>query len=198
MNAASAPPLSVLDAIRQRHAVRAYVGTPLAADMILVLLEAAVRAPTAMHEEPWEFLVIRDKNALAMLGQRAKAALTRTAGAAATPEMTRLRDTFSNPDFDIFYGAPALIVVGTLQTGSFVEADCWLAAENLMLRACSLGLGSCVIGLALTALNDADTKAELGIPAGFHAVAPIVTGVPAPNMATAPTSRRPPHVLLWK
>lgn len=198
MNAAPAPVLSVLDAIQQRHAVRAYAPTPLAADTLLVLLEAAVRAPTAMHEEPWEFVVIRDKDALAMLNQRAKAALARTTGTAATPEMERLRDTFSNPDFDIFYGAPALIVVGTLQTGSFVEADCWLAAENLMLRACSLGLGSCVIGLALTALKDALTKTELGIPAGFNAVAPIVTGVPAPNATAAPTSRKPPHVLLWK
>lgn len=198
MNTASAPTLSVLDAIRQRHAVRTYTATPLAPGAVQTLLDAAVRAPTAMHEEPWEFLVIRDKDILSLLGQRAKATLARAGRGAATSEMARLHDAFADPQFDIFYGAPALIVVGSLQTGGFVEADCWLAAENLLLCACSLGLGSCVIGLAVAALNDARTKADLGIPAGFHAVAPIVVGVPAPGAASAPTARKPPHVLLWK
>lgn len=44
-------------------------------------------------------------------------------------------------------------------------ADCWLAAENLMLSACALGLGTCCIGSAIPALNSPEAKSELGISA---------------------------------
>jgi nitroreductase len=48
--------------------------------------------------------------------------------------------------------------------GPFVAADCWLAAENLMLAATAHGLATCPIGFALAALGDREVKAELGIP----------------------------------
>lgn len=58
-------------------------------------------------------------------------------------------------------------------------ADCWLAAENLLLAAYAQGLGTCVIGFAVSALNTPEWKAELKIPAEMTAVAPMIVGVPA-------------------
>ena len=80
--------------------------------------------------------------------------------------------------------------------GPFVAADCWLAAENLMLAACALGLGTCCIGSAIPTLNSPDVKAELGIPSDVEAVAPIIVGVPS-GAATA-VSRKDPEILYWK
>ena len=40
--------------------------------VIQTLLDAAVHAPTAMHEEPWSFAVIQDKNVLDRLSESAK------------------------------------------------------------------------------------------------------------------------------
>jgi nitroreductase len=79
--------------------------------------------------------------------------------------------------------------------GTFVTADCWLAAENLMLAACAMGLGTCCIGFAVPVLNAPDVKRELGIPADVTAVAPIIVGVP--RDATPPVPRKGPDVLRW-
>jgi len=53
-----------------------------------------------------------------------------------------------------------------------------LAAQNLMLAARDMGIGSCRIGLSRHWLNLEETKKELGIPAGFHVVFPMGPGYP--------------------
>jgi len=55
-------------------------------------------------------------------------------------------DIFASPEFNIFYDASTLIVICGKAEGPFVVADCWLVAENLMLAACAMGLGTCVGG----------------------------------------------------
>jgi nitroreductase len=64
-----------------------------------------------------------------------------------------------------------------------------------MLQAVSMGLGTCVIGSAVGALNLPEVKAEIGVPEDFRAIAPIVVGVPA--AATQPSARRDPQLLAW-
>ena len=64
-----------------------------------------------------------------------------------------------------------------------------------MLAACAIGLGSCVIGSSVAALNTPQVKTKLGIPAEFNAVAPIIVGVPAG--VTPATSRKDPLILAW-
>lgn len=65
-----------------------------------------------------------------------------------------------------------------------------------MLAACANGLGTCPIGLAVTALNTAQWKKELGVPAELTAIAPIIVAVPVGE--TAPVPRKPPGILSWK
>ena len=64
-----------------------------------------------------------------------------------------------------------------------------------MLAAYANGLGTCVIGSALAALDLPETRRELGIGEDFIAIAPIVVGVPAGE--TPPTSRQEPRVVAW-
>ena len=73
---------------------------------------------------------------------------------------------------------------------------CWLAAQNLMLAAYALGLGTCPIGLAVPALNDSAIKKELNIPSEVTAVAPIIVGVP--RGAISPVPRKGPEILSWR
>jgi nitroreductase len=77
-----------------------------------------------------------------------------------------------------------------------LESRSWLAAENLMLAAHALGLGTCVIGCSLAALNAPDVKAELSIPSELSAIAPVIVGVPAGE--TPPTTRKEARILAWK
>ena len=192
--------LDVLQAIYSRRSVRSYrAQQPSQADL-RDLLYAAVQAPTAMHLEPWGFVVIQDRTRLARYSDRAKAMLLEPSvavgwGSAAGRSRHEHLAMLSDPAFNIFYDAGTLIVICRRTSGAFAEADCWLAAENLMLAAAAKGLGTCCIGFAVGVLNAADVKRELGIPQEGAAVAPIIVGY---SKDRAPTiARKAPHVLSW-
>jgi nitroreductase len=194
--------LSALDVIFTRRSVRAYEKKKLDQQTIRALLDAAVRAPTAMQTEPWLFLVIQDERTLKRYSNVAKTMKVAEMESQLDrhwPDKAR-RDRFlaelRDPDFSIFYNAPALVVICARASGPFVEADCWLAAENLMLAACALGLGSCVVGAAVNAFNTPDAAEEFGMPRESFAVAPIVIGVPA-GTAEEASPRREPEIIWW-
>jgi nitroreductase len=188
--------MSLIDAIYKRSSVRSYSPERLDETTIRTLLAAAVRAPTAVHLEPWMFAILQDTNALKRLSDRAKPLFLEEVRRAHLDRGGHALDIFASPDFNMFYNASTLIVICGKPMGPFVVADCWLAAENLILAACSMGLGTCVIGAAVPALNTPDIKAELGIPDEVTAIAPIIVGVPSGE--TPPTARKEPEVLFWK
>jgi nitroreductase len=195
-------PLSALDAIFLRRSVRAYTPQPVDEATVRALLDAAVQAPTAMHTEPWAFVVIQDRDVLKRLSDRAKGSWSRDAAryrdlhpGGDPAAAAAFAERFASPGFDVFYDAGTLIAIGARPQGPFVVADCWLAAENLMLAACALGLGTCCIGSAAPALNSPDTKAELGIPPDIEIVAPIIVGIGREKAAAA--SRKEPAIVSW-
>jgi nitroreductase len=194
-------PLSTLDAIYTRRSVRDYEPVAIEKSTVRGLLDAAVQAPTGIHAQPWLFAVVQDAAVLRSLSDRAKeiwARERRTDYPSPLVEglpsafMSHLRD----PAFNIFYNAGTLIVICVRETNRFVTADCWLAAENLMLAASALGLGTCCIGAATPALNTPEGKATLRIPGDVTAVVPIIVGVPAGS--AAPVSRHEPLILSWQ
>jgi nitroreductase len=188
--------MSVTDAIHQRSSVRSYSPEQLDQATIRTLLAAAVRAPTAVHLEPWVFAILQDTSTLKRLSDRAKPLFLEEVQRTHLDRGGHALDIFANPDFNMFYNAGTLIILCGKPMGPFVVADCWLAAENLILAACSMGLGTCVIGAAVPALNTPEIKAELGIPDELAPIAPIIVGVPSGK--TPPTARKEPEVLFWK
>ena len=187
--------LTVFETILARRSVRNYQGVDLDRNTVSSLLEAAVRAPTAVHEDPWAFVIVQDRQLLYRVSERAKPMFAEEVRRAGVEHTGQAFETFASPDFNIFYDAGTLIVICARSIGPFVSADCWLSAENLMLAACAMGLGTCVIGSALPALNIPEMKAELSIPTEYSAVAPIIVGHPSGQ--TPATSRRAPVVLGW-
>lgn len=192
--------IGALDAIYRRRATRAFTSAPVGEATILELLRAAVQAPTAMHLEPWAFVIVQDPAVLALISERAKTIAGTPDGhqhrQLARNQQTAMPAMFTDPNFNIFYDAGTLIVICAKPIGAFVMADCWLAAENLMLAATALGLATCPIGFAQMALCDPAIKAELRIPVDVIPVVPIIVGVAASE--PPPTSRREPEILSWK
>jgi len=185
--------MSLYEAILARRSVRSYKTQQLEKGIISSLLEAAIRAPTAMHGEPWGFVIIEDKQLLRSLSDQAKPMLLRMMHHHQHQQAFKLFELPGNQNFNIFYNAGTLILIcGDTKIYSS-EADCWLAAENLILAACAMELGSCIIGCALPILNLAETKIKLGIPQDFTVVAPIVIGYP--DDTPMPTSRKHPRIL---
>ena len=185
--------MNLLEAIHTRRSVRSYAPRRVDEATIRALLQAAVHAPSAMNTQPWGFAVVQDAAQLKRYSDRAKASLA--AHEAEHPESGRYRALLANEDFNIFYDAGTLVVIAVLERGPFAEADAWLAAENLMLAACDVGLGSCCIGFAMAVLNEPATKAELRIPEAGVAVAPIILGYPSNPPDAVP--RNEPRVLSW-
>ena len=188
--------LTVMDAINARRSVRTYAQHRLNRTTIHTLLAAAVRAPTARHEEPWLFVIIQDASIMRRVSDHAKGLIAEDVARVHHDRGGHAVDVFTQPEFNIFYGADTLIVICTKLMSSFAVADCWLAAENLLLTATAMGLGSCVIGSAVTALNNPALKTELGIPTDVTAIAPIIVGVPSGE--TWPTARKEPLIIAWK
>ena len=90
-------PLSALDVIFSRRSVRAYTNEPLDKATVRALLDAAVQAPTALHAEPWAFVVIQDTNILKRCSDAAKAPMhgfgpsRRDKGPSRQPALRRFR-----------------------------------------------------------------------------------------------------------
>lgn len=185
--------MGVLDAIYSRRAIRDY--TPQAPDekTILTLLYAAIQAPTAMYSEPCSFVVIQDVAVLRSYSDRAKALLLETA--AKDAKSSRYSTLLASPQFNIFYDANTLVVICAKSQGLHVTADCWLAAENFMLAACAMGLGTCCIEFAIPLLNTPEVKAQLSIPEEGVAVAALIVGY-ASEIPPSP-ARKEPEILRW-
>ena len=182
--------MDLLEALRKRRSVREYTGEPVDDAVLRELIEAAVQAPSAINQQPWTFVVIKDADRLAQISRQATFHLLKASlSAPAHP----FREMLNDPDFDIFYHAPALVVIAAADPTDWAVEDCALAAENLMLAAYAMDLGTCWIGFAQNWLATPEGKAELGIPATYAPIAPIVVG--HPRRPPPPVPRKNPDIL---
>jgi nitroreductase len=176
--------MDLKEAIYTRRAVREFTAEPVAETTLRALVDAAIQAPSAVNQQPWSFCVVRDKDLLARISREAKAHMLRTSPAGLVSH--HFQELLSNPDFHIFYHAPALIVVCAVAESPWAVEDCSLAAENLMLTARGSGLGSCWIGFAQAWLGTAEGKVALQIPSTYIPVAPIIVGHPKSSPPPVP------------
>jgi len=183
--------MDVKDAIYTRRAVREFTGEPVTESAISRLIDAAIQAPSAVNQQPWIFSVVRDKTLLSRISNEAKAFMLTNSPAALLSH--HFREILGDPKFDIFYHAPALIVIAAAAESPWAVADCALAAENLMLTARSFGLGTCWIGFAQGWLATADGKATLKLPPACVPIAPIIVGHPKSEPPAVP--RKEPTIL---
>ena len=184
--------LGTIEAIYRRRAIRDYTPARPSHDVIRGLAAAGVHAPTAMHEEPCLFTVIQDETVLKQLSDDAKDILRRELKPFSAADRNALA-MVNDPAFNIFYNATTLVVIWAKPASRFAVADCWLAAENFMLAACAQGLGTCVIGFAVDALNTPKWRDNFNLHEKMVAVAPLILGVPASE--PKPVPRKAPEII---
>lgn len=177
------------EAISGRRSVREYTTQPVDETIIRRLIDAAVLAPSAVNEQPWAFTVVRDQALLERISHGAKSYMLDHLPAA---HSDRFKPRLSDPEFHVFYHAPALILIAATAPGAWIVEDCGLAAENLMLAAHAAGLGSCWIGFAQGFLNTPAGKSMAGLPEPWVPVAPIIVG--HPKAPAAPVPRKAPEI----
>jgi len=179
---------TIFETILGRRSVRSFAPRKVEPDVLKTLLEAAVWAPTALHKEPWGFVIVQNKDILKNISDLAKPLFIEELKKFGTRE-----DVLKHTGGNLFYDAGTLIIICGKTNGHLPIADCWMAAENMILAACAMNLGSCVVASALPAMSLPDVKATLGIPVGFVAIAPVIIGYP--KAEAAPSSRKAPLIL---
>ena len=183
----------VMKTIKSRRAIRSFEDKPVPDSAIQTMLEAATYAPSAINIQPWKFTLITNKEAMKQLSDKAKPALLRMLPDVGDEGLVGLKKMLSNPQYNIFYNAPLLIFVSGIKSPYDIY-DCSMAAQNMMLAAYTLGIGSCWIGTAVGLANDPKVKTELGVPEDHQVHAAIIFGYPKGGFPKAP-EKRPAQIL---
>lgn len=121
----------VVETIMARRSIRKYTDRQVERDKLELIAKCGINAPSGMNKQPWEIRIVESKDYIDGVTELFKEA---------NPKMAE------DPNFkNMFRNAPAVIFIGSPVQGGG-EFDCGLAAENMMLAAQSLGLGTCCLG----------------------------------------------------
>ena len=177
----------VLSAIASRYSCRSYTNEPVSREDLEALALAGVQAPSSRGNAPWYLAMVQDPGIIDDINRTALDLMRRHRPDAYA--QVEARDT------NLFFDAPALIVVATKNTHDYTpaELDAGLLVENIVLAATDLGLGTCVCGYATQAFRDQrSTDGErlsklLGFPWGYEMTVAIMVGHPdVPRAPHAP------------
>jgi nitroreductase len=142
-----------------RRSVRRYTAEAVTEAELHDLLEAAMAAPSAVACDPWHFICIRDRAALAQLAE-------------VLPNGQMLRQA-----------SLGIVVCGDLQRvnrelESYLLQDCSAAIQNLLIAASLLGLGACWLGVHPNVDRMGAIRALCDLPPRIIPVAAIAVGHP--------------------
>jgi nitroreductase len=182
------------EAIRSRRSVRKYKNDSIPEETVKELLELAAWAPSGMNTQPWLYVVVEGNDYLKDLSDKSRAYLLDIMEE--LPALQTYQKALSNPDFNIFYGAPLLVLIFGNQNAFTYTYDCSMAAQNLMLAAWDRGIGSCWIGFARAYCGTPEFRAELKVPPEYQLVAPVILGYPADPPGQG--DRKEIKIINWK
>lgn len=163
---------TVLEIIKARKSIRAYKDKALPKSVIKDILEAASNAPTARNMQELEYKVITNKPLISKLNDGIAKAMQ-------IEGMPLKGQPGAKPNF--FYGAPLLILVTAPKDNLWATVDAGLAAQNIMLYATSIDLGSVFIGMAKLIEKDKSLLKALHIVDNMTLVAAVICGYPSEN-----------------
>jgi nitroreductase/Pyruvate/2-oxoacid:ferredoxin oxidoreductase delta subunit len=187
-----------------RRSCRNYDETPVPRAVLEDLVKIGATAPSGTNSQRWSFTVLPSRAAVMALGDGVAGffkRLNRLAENALLRGSLRLCGKKELSDYyrdyhqsvqeglaeweqhgrdRLFHGATAAILVGSRPGASCPAEDALLATQNILLAAHAMGLGSCLVGFAVSAMEKAPgIKTALGIPAAERIHAVIALGHPA-------------------
>ena len=176
----------VTSAIAARRSIRKYTARPVTDEELETILECGTLAPSGMNMQPWFVAAVRDTALLKEISALQKEAVL------AMPNLPPVMlERAKDPAFDAVFGAPVVLIVTA--EGSRGSGDACLLAENMVLAAHSLGLGTCISGSVTMAFQGEKGKAllaKLGIPEGYSPVFGITLGEPAEAPEAKPRDKK--------
>lgn len=154
--------MEALEMIGGRRSVRKYSSAPVPQESVELLLRAAMAAPSAGDQQPWCFVVVRDKQRLRELAA-------------------------AGPHGGMIERAPVAIAVcadlGRVRHDGFWIQDCSAATQNLLLAAHALGLGAVWVGTYPREDRVRNVGEVLGLREPLLAFAVVAVGHPSEPVA---------------
>jgi len=160
-----------------RRSIRDYQDREVPIETIREIIKDCTLAPSSSNEQPWRYIIIRDRSLMKRLSDESKKNLLAEIEKNPGHRAARYKGVLALEQFNVFYNAPALVIlVGPKNTIS-LQVDLALAAAYFMFAAADRGLGTCWIALGSN-LRDPALNQEVGLPEDYAIVAPIVLGYP--------------------
>lgn len=182
--------MDVLECINNKRSVRAYTEEIISKETLMNLIELGTKASTGSSMEPWGFVTIRDKDEIESLSEMTKKYLLENLEK--YPYLNQYESWLKNSEYSIFNHANTLLIIyGNIDSHWYVY-DCSLAADNIMLAAYSMGIGTCWIGFAEHTLNTKEFKEKYGVPEKYELVCPMSMGYMKTKMS--PSKRKEPVI----
>lgn len=146
--------MDTIEALKTRRSIRTYVANkPVERHIIEDIVDCARLAPTAMNDQPWEFIVITDKAALASI-----------------PPTLGHAEYIANAAFAVLVLARAT---------NYAVEDSSAATENLLIAAQAHGLGACWVAAGVQQAYSPIVAKAFGAPEGYQLIAIVSFGYPA-------------------
>ena len=140
----------VVETIMARRSIRKYKAEPVAREVMTQILDCGINAPNGQNKQSWEIRVVDNPELLAEMSQ---------AMGEAHPQIGMAKDCFR--------GAPVMVFIARDPSYDFSAYDCGLLAQNMMLSAWSMGVGSVCLGSPVRFLTDNDLCKPLVDKLGF-------------------------------
>ena len=157
----------VVEAIMARRSIRKYKAEPVAREVMTQILDCGINAPNGQNKQSWEIRVV-DNPALM---NEIKAAMAK-----GHPQMD------SAMVAGCFRGAPVMTFIARDKSYDFSAYDCGLLAENMVLSAWSMGVGSICLGSPVRFLTDNEecrpVLEKLGFSEGYELCLCVGFGYP--------------------
>lgn len=171
-----------MQTILHRRSIRRFDGRQLPEDVLQEILQAGLYAPSAGGRQGVVFAVCQTKEVNERLGKIKRANSNPRMATAASYVSREQPSIADDPNLqNAFYDAPVVITLFAPKGFLFSSEDCAIAAENMMLAADSLGIGSCYIGQGWNAFADLygqEILRKWEIPVDYYAVMQLLLGYP--------------------
>ncbi len=207
---------SLICLMRSRRSCRNYKEKLIEPTLLNDLVMIGITAPSGTNSQCWTFSLLPDRQKVEKLGDSIALYFKNLNKIANNSLLRIINKLFSKGQLEnyhkkhyksvqhsldlwyqkgedkLFHGATAVILVGSKPEASCPHDDALLATQNILLGAHAMGLGSCLIGFAVHALNnDPKIKKEFNIPATEKIYSVIALGYPAEKYIRASGRRTP-------
>lgn len=165
----------VVETIMTRRSVRQYKPQAVEREKMQTIVECGINALNAMNKQPWEVRVVDNADYINGVTELYKKANPKAA---------------EDPAFkNMFRNAPTVVFIGHDTESESSPFDCGLLAENMMISAWSMGIGSCCLGSPARFMKTpeaAEYLQKLGFSEGYELLYCIGFGYPDEAPAAKP------------